>query len=104
MEFKQNLLLIFKEGINNCIKHSKCTKIILEANIRGDIIEMILSDDGIGFDELQENKGNGLKNMELRARKLDGRMRWRSSIHKGTVITFIGKIGKFHRIKSLLNK
>ena len=104
MEFKQNLLLIFKEGINNCIKHSKCTKIILEAKVRGDIIEMILSDDGIGFDELKENKGNGLKNMELRARKLDGRMKWRSSIRKGTVITFIGKIGKFNRIKSLLNK
>jgi ligand-binding sensor domain-containing protein/two-component sensor histidine kinase len=104
MDYKQNLLLIFKEGINNSIKHSKCNKIILEANIRGDIIEMILSDDGIGFDEKNTAAGNGLKNMETRANKMGGKMKWRSSSDKGTVITFVGKLGRFNKLKSFLNR
>ncbi|RKY99509.1 MAG: hypothetical protein DRQ13_02140 [Ignavibacteriae bacterium] len=104
MDYKQNLLLIFKEGINNSIKHSKCSKIILEANIRGDVIEMILSDDGSGFDEKNMIYGNGLRNMESRAKKIHGRMKWRSSQLTGTVITFIGKIGRFNKLKSLLNR
>jgi ligand-binding sensor domain-containing protein/two-component sensor histidine kinase len=104
MEYKQNLLFIFKEGINNSIKHSKCNKIILEAKTRGDVIEMILSDDGVGFDERGGGLGNGLRNMESRAQKIGGRMKWRSSSGKGTVVTFIGKLGKFNKLKSLLNK
>jgi len=104
MDYKQNLLLIFKEGINNSIKHSKCSKIILEANIRGDVIEMILSDDGSGFDEKNMIYGNGLRNMESRAKKISGRMKWRSSQLTGTVITFVGKIGRFNKLKSLLNR
>jgi ligand-binding sensor domain-containing protein/two-component sensor histidine kinase len=103
MDYKQNLLLIFKEGINNSIKHSKCRKIILEANIRGDVIEMILSDDGRGFDEKNLIYGNGLRNMESRANKIGGRMKWHSSKKTGTVITFIGKIGRFSKLKFLLN-
>ena len=104
MDYKQNLLLIFKEGINNSIKHSKCSKIILEANIRGDDIEMILSDDGTGFDEIIMVYGNGLRNMESRAKKIGGRMKWSSSQKAGTVITFFGKIGRFNKLKSLLNR
>jgi ligand-binding sensor domain-containing protein/two-component sensor histidine kinase len=103
MDYKQNLLLIFKEGINNAIKHSRCNKIVLEANIRGDVIEMILSDNGIGFDELNTGTGNGIRNMETRAGKINGRMKWRSSVEKGTVIQFIGRISRFNKIKSLLN-
>ena len=103
MEYKQNLLLIFKEGINNAIKHSRCNKIILEANISGDVIEMILTDDGIGFDELNSVAGNGLRNMEARADKINGKMICLSTLETGTVIRFIGKISRFNKLKSLLN-
>ena len=103
MDYKQNLLLIFKEGINNAIKHSKCNKIVLEANIKGDVIEMILRDDGIGFDESSTALGNGIRNMESRAKKIDGIMNWKSSQSNGTVIRFIGKISRFNKLKSFLN-
>lgn len=101
MDYKQDLLLIFKEGINNCIKHSKCKKIILEANIDGRTIEMILRDDGIGFDEGVDKNGNGLKNMKSRAVKMNGLLKWDSSPGKGTVLTFIGKAGRFRKLKSI---
>ncbi len=103
MEYKQNLLLIFKEGINNAIKHSQCDKIVLEANVRGDVIEMILSDNGIGHNEVPMSVGNGLRNMETRANKINGRVKWRSSVKTGTEIRFMGKISRFNKLKSLLN-
>jgi len=103
MDYKQNLLLIFKEGINNAIKHSKCNKIVLEANIKGDVIEMILRDDGIGFDESNTVLGNGIRNMESRAKKIDGTINLKSSQKNGTVIRFSGKISRFNKLKSFLN-
>ena len=46
MDVKQNLYLIFKEAINNSIKHSNCKHITLEANFRSDVLEISLTDDG----------------------------------------------------------
>src|SRR5690606_6383634 len=62
MEYRQNLYLIFKEGLNNCIKHSNCKNIFLNINIRGEILEMILRDNGIGIKNTVNETGNGLKN------------------------------------------
>ena len=101
MNYKQNLLLIFKEGINNAIKHSKCSKLTLEAKIKGDMIEMILTDDGIGIDEQNVEFGNGLKNMETRARKINGTIFRESANGNGTVIKFAGKLSRFDKLKSI---
>ena len=35
MECRQNLYLIFKEAINNSLKHSNCSEITLDANVKG---------------------------------------------------------------------
>ena len=91
MDVKQNLYLIFKEAINNSIKHGSCKQIILEANLRNDVLEISLSDDGIGFDESILSKGNGLKNMENRAAQIKGRVKIKSSLNTGTSIRFIGR-------------
>lgn len=102
MDYKQNLLLMFKEAINNAIKHSRCSKIVLEANIKDNHIEMILEDDGIGFDESDFNLGNGMRNMENRAKKLKGSIKWNSELNKGTIIHFVCKISKSSKIYSFL--
>jgi signal transduction histidine kinase len=104
MDVKQNLYLIFKEAINNSIKHSSCKQIILEANLRNDVLEISLSDDGIGFDETILSKGNGLKNMENRAAQIKGRVKIKSSPNTGTSIRFIGKSGTTSNLKVLFKK
>ncbi|MBK7629262.1 MAG: hypothetical protein IPJ23_00710 [Ignavibacteriales bacterium] len=104
MEVKQNLYLIFKEAINNSIKHSKCKRITLEANLRNDVLEIILNDDGIGFDESLLSKGNGLKNMENRADQINGKIKIKSSINSGTSIRFIGKSGLTNKLKVLFKQ
>jgi len=104
MDYKQNLLMMFKEAINNAIKHSKCKKITLEANVRNDVIELMLTDDGIGFDNYSKTSGNGMTNMENRAKKLGGRMKWRSEQEEGTKVIFISKLSKFRKISSFFRR
>ncbi|HEX9252073.1 MAG TPA: ATP-binding protein, partial [Ignavibacteriaceae bacterium] len=101
MDVKQNLYLIFKEAINNSIKHSNCKQIILESNLRNDVLEISLSDDGNGFDESKIAKGNGLKNMENRATQIKGRIKIKSSLNTGTSIRFIGKPGTINKLKMI---
>ena len=103
MDYKQNLLLIFKEGINNAIKHSKCKTILLEAKVKGDLIEMTLSDNGCGYDQENINFGNGIRNIESRAGKINGKVEWISGSGNGTTLKFVGKISRFKKIKSFLN-
>jgi len=102
MEYKQNLLLMFKEAINNAIKHSGCKKLTLEAFYKNDMIEIILMDDGHGFNYNDVKFGNGIKNMENRAKKLKGELNWKSEPGNGTTVKFSGKLGTFSRILSLL--
>jgi signal transduction histidine kinase len=104
MDYKQNLLMMFKEAINNAIKHSNCKKITLEANVRNEVIELMLSDDGLGFDNNSKTSGNGITNMENRAKKLGGRMKWKSEHGEGTKVTFIGKLSKLRKIKSFFKR
>jgi ligand-binding sensor domain-containing protein/two-component sensor histidine kinase len=103
MDYRQNLYLIFKEGINNAIKHSKCKKMTLEANVYDNTLEMTLIDDGIGLDSENLEYGNGLKNIEARSKYIGGNLRWESPTTGGTKIRFIGDIKNMKRIPRLFN-
>ncbi len=78
-EERRNIFLIFKEAINNIIKHSKAdfVEMMISANERE--IKFVLIDNGIGFDEVSLNKipftnnvlsGNGINNMRARAAEI----------------------------------
>lgn len=102
IDFKQNLYLILKEAINNAIKHSKCSIIHLDANARKDVIEVSVTDDGIGIDENNIDYGNGIKNIKQRAESIGGRVKWKSSPSQGTSVRFVGKRTGLIKLKSLL--
>lgn len=103
VDYKQNLYLLFKEAINNSIKHSKCRQISLDAFIEKDKIELILKDDGTGFDIDAIKRGNGLANIRNRSRMVNGEMEITSSA-EGTKIKFTGKIKRTDKIKLLFKK
>lgn len=92
MEQRQNLYLIFKEGINNSIKYSHCNEILLNAKIEGKRLEMFLKDNGRGFDSDMTNPGNGLANMTARAAAIGGYLTIDSAPEKGTAIYFKGNL------------
>ena len=102
MDYKQNLLLIFKEGINNSVKHSKCKKITLETNHTKDNLEIILRDDGIGIEPEIVKYGNGILNMQNRAKLIGAKLIVDTS-NGGTQIKFSGKISGLNRLFSFRN-
>jgi ligand-binding sensor domain-containing protein/two-component sensor histidine kinase len=103
MAYRQNLYLILKEGINNCIKHSKCTEINLKVNVKGDTIEINLEDNGIGLNGANIASGNGLRNLENRAYSIGGSIKWESSPNRGTSIRFSGKLNGINKIRNLFS-
>jgi ligand-binding sensor domain-containing protein/two-component sensor histidine kinase len=97
MEYKNNLFLIFKEAINNSLKHSGCQKITLEVNVGKDTFELSLVDDGSGFDPESVTNGNGLINMKSRARSIGGDLKIEAT-SRGTSVKFTGKIAGIRKL------
>ncbi|RKZ18977.1 hypothetical protein DRQ50_03055 [bacterium] len=93
MEYRQHLLLIFKEAINNSLKYSACTEINLKVELKGSRLTMQLRDDGDGFEIKDDSTGNGLKNMQNRAQRIGGVVSIHSSIGEGTTVEYSGSIG-----------
>lgn len=67
---KRNLLLITKEAVNNSIKYSQCTKIQISFEWVNKKLKLSITDDGQGFDMSNYSAGNGLKNIQQRAKQI----------------------------------
>ena len=78
--------------MTNCITHSGCTEISLDAYVRGKRLEMILKDNGNGFNVTELTSGNGLDNLKNRAKKIGGILNIYSNKNEGTTLQFIGNI------------
>jgi len=91
MEWKRHLMLIFKEGMNNSLKHSNGNKVSFVTHTDGNDVEITLEDNGNGFEKDIESKGNGIKNMKGHAEKLDSNLQIDTQPGEGTKILFKGK-------------
>lgn len=83
------LYRIAQECLNNILKHSNATKALVVITKLPSSIEMIISDNGRGFDLAKSEQGNGLKNIIERAEILGGTAKISSSELKGTKITVL---------------
>jgi signal transduction histidine kinase len=81
-----NSYRIIQESINNALKHAKATKVSVEVLCENQFIEIIIKDNGIGFDEENTVLGNGLSNLKKRAKELNGEILVTSQLKKGTTI------------------
>lgn len=78
---------IIQEFVNNSIKHSKCKNIKIQLNIKSDTLILMMKDDGIGFTESsKKRKGNGLDNINLRVKYLNGDVEFISEKDEGVVL------------------
>jgi signal transduction histidine kinase len=84
-EQKKAIYLIFKEAVNNALKYASAEHIQVTISKQQNLVEMKISDDGKGFVAASGNQGNGLMNMQNRARELGGNTEIISS-EKGTDI------------------
>jgi signal transduction histidine kinase len=92
MDIRQNLYLILKESINNCIKHSNCKNIDLKIIQSGKNMNIEVIDDGNGFNINSASSGNGLTNIKQRASKINWQILIKSEIGSGTKVILEGRI------------
>jgi ligand-binding sensor domain-containing protein len=92
MNCRQNLYLILKEAFTNCLKHSGCRNIVVQAGIRRGYLHLAIADDGIGFYPQHDGHGNGLANMKRRAQVIGGALTVHSEPGSGTTISYDGRI------------
>lgn len=100
-----NLYRVIQEAVNNIAKHSKATKASVQIFNRGKVINVMIEDNGIGFDsdftkkENMNKAGFGLMSMMERAEQFGGKVHFESALKQGTEISIeipISKNGEFN--------
>ncbi|HZS09986.1 MAG TPA: two-component regulator propeller domain-containing protein [Blastocatellia bacterium] len=86
-ETRRELFLIFKEGVNNIIRHAQGTRAEIALALEGNRLRLRISDDGCGFDPQRRSEGNGLGSMRERASTLGGSLEISSAPGSGTTVT-----------------
>ena len=97
-EIRHNLFLAFKEALNNVVKHSQTTEVVITLEVRTGGFVLSVTDNGRGFDTMEpagaklesgrHGRGNGLNNMHRRLNELGGRCTVTSRPGGGTRVAF----------------
>ena len=67
---ENTLFRIIQESLANIAKHSRAEKVFIELKTTGQIFQLTISDNGIGFEPNKKTDGIGLKTMRERAESL----------------------------------
>ncbi|TNE69535.1 hypothetical protein EP331_13980 [bacterium] len=93
LKTRETLFLVYKEAITNSVKHSSCSKIQVQLKMDSKSYSLWIKDDGQGFDgKNPERAGNGLKNMEMRAKRVNARFTIKNQ--QGTLVQLSGELPK----------
>ena len=87
-EQRHELFLVFKEALNNIIKHAAASEVRISLKWQQQAILLTIEDNGRGFSptDIPQAKGNGLKNMQNRLRRVNGWVEVHSALGQGTRI------------------
>ncbi|MEO0683500.1 MAG: ATP-binding protein [Cyanobacteria bacterium J06649_11] len=86
-EERQNIVMLLREAMTNCLKHSKCNKTHLSIQIsKNNVLIITFEDNGIGFAKNSTPTGSGLKNMYRRAKQINAEVQIISKYGIGTKI------------------
>jgi signal transduction histidine kinase len=86
---RRDVLMIFKEAVNNAAKHSDCSRAAIDFRVENFVLSLRIADDGKGFDSQNETgDGQGLRSMARRAKALGGNLKVESTVGSETVIAF----------------
>lgn len=85
VDLRQNLYLIFKEAVSNIAKYSGATKVLIEMVNHDGTFHMRITDNGKGLEGSTKRTGHGLRNMQMRAERIQAALTV-SSHHGVTVL------------------
>ena len=88
-ETKNNIYLIFKEAVNNVVKHAEAKNVTVRIAVEAGTLTLEVIDDGVGIGDratMNGHGGNGLSNMRERAKELKARLRSDPTASSGTTV------------------
>ena len=85
-EFRHHVALVAKEAMHNILCHAGPCLAEVALAVRGEELEVVVRDDGKGFDPAGKYQGNGQKNLRDRAGEIGGKCRVVSSPGRGTMV------------------
>ena len=90
-DVRHNIFLIVKEALTNALKHAGAGEVRVLAKVSADTLEILVQDEGKGFDPAStaEGRRNGLGNMRRRAEAIGGRLELRSAQGAGTTVRLV---------------
>lgn len=86
MDQRKNCYLIFKEAINNIVKHADASKVVVNISPNKNGVGISIEDNGKGFNINDIHDGNGLQNFKERAEEAEFELKIDSEINKGTLV------------------
>lgn len=86
-EDRKYVYMIFKESVNNVVKHSKASVVEIKIIQNEVLFAFEVSDNGIGYNENSFKNGNGIKNMQERAKNIQATFEINST-NQGTKVMF----------------
>jgi PAS domain S-box-containing protein len=84
---KLTIYRIIQEQLNNIVKYAKASLVRVAVQFCDGELQVVISDNGVGFDCSKLSQGLGLKNMKHRAEMYKGHVDIRSSPGNGSIIT-----------------
>ena len=69
---RHDLFLAVKETLNNVVRHAQATEVEFGIIVGEEALEIVIVDNGKGFDLASAGEGNGLKNLRSRLARLSG--------------------------------
>ncbi|WP_102363428.1 cache domain-containing protein [Vibrio cyclitrophicus] len=90
-EAATTLYRVVQESLNNIEKHAQATKVTVIAQQIGNVLQLLIQDNGVGFNtyKAMEKRGIGLRNMRERVEFIGGDFELMSEIGFGTEITVL---------------
>ena len=86
-DVRREVLLVFKEAINNVVRHSEGTEVEVDLRVERGRLRLLVRDNGRGFDPALETEGNGLASMRRRAAGLGAELLVDSAPGRGATVT-----------------
>ena len=69
---KLTVFRIIQEALNNAIRHAQATTVCIRFTSKKQLVEVVIEDNGVGFDPVTVKKGAGLKNIQNRIYLING--------------------------------
>jgi signal transduction histidine kinase len=86
MEQRRDLYLVYKESMNNILKHASANNVWIDVQWQNGKLSLRIKDDGKGFESSMVTNRNGLRNIHFRTEKWKGTTLIKTSPGNGTLI------------------